>query len=414
MASQKHDTMKSLQLIVLAFLSFFNQSSAFTPLLLPLQVRTRPAPPLPVVKGSLLPWQQSKIKETPPSQLVPEEDKKKPSPLIQLASSPIGALAALSAIVLFHESGHYLTARGLGVKADEFSIGFGPKLLGFEAFGDDFSFRLLPMGGYVSLPLTALAALSWQQRVLILSAGVLCNLLLAFLIYWGQIVFGPGLPKVVFEPGVVISGLAGPDAPASGFLQKGDVIVGIKNKPLKMIASPTDFEVQRTISNLISTTQATPEGESLQLTVQRGSKTLDVNVTPRRIDSSSPPSMGVFLQPNFVGVEKLQTNSPLEAASLASQTVATMTTETAIGLATFAKDLISGKAKSSEYRISGPVRVVERASEVVATKDWNNVLKYIAAASVNIGVLNIFPVPPSDGFQILMTMLQAFLMQHAS
>lgn len=406
--------MKSLLLLALVFTAFPSQTSAFTSLSVPFRVRTAPAPSLSVVQGTLLPWQQPKTKESPPSQVTPKEDENKPSLLIQLASSPIGALAALSAIVLFHESGHYLTARTFGLRADEFSIGFGPKLLGFHAFGDDFSFRLLPMGGYVSLPVAAMAALSLERRILILSAGVLCNLFLSFLIYWGQIVFGPGLPKAVFAPGVVVSGLAGPDAPANGILQAGDVIVGAKGKPLKMAASPTDFEVQRTISKLISTTQATPEGESLQLTIQRDNKTMVLNVIPKRKDSSSPPSMGVFLQPNFVGVENLKTDSPLEAASMASQTVATLTTETAIGLATFAKDLVSGKAKSSEYRVAGPVRVVERASEVVATKDWNIVIKYIAALSVNLGVINMFPVPPSDGFQILVTMLQAVLTQRPS
>jgi len=66
--------------------------------------------------------------------------------------SPLGSLGVVATIVLVHEAGHYLAARSLKMKVDEFSIGVGPKLFGFTAFGNDFSLRGLPIGGYVKFP----------------------------------------------------------------------------------------------------------------------------------------------------------------------------------------------------------------------------------------------------------------------
>ena len=73
------------------------------------------------------------------------------SPLTVL-SSPAGSLAILAGIILVHESGHYLAARALGMEVEEFAIGFGPKVVGFNALGNDFTIRALPLGGYVRFP----------------------------------------------------------------------------------------------------------------------------------------------------------------------------------------------------------------------------------------------------------------------
>lgn len=69
-------------------------------------------------------------------------------------ASAVGAIAVLAFVILpiVHESGHYLTARALGIRVEEFGIGFGPKLLGWTAFGNDFSLRAFPLGGYVRFP----------------------------------------------------------------------------------------------------------------------------------------------------------------------------------------------------------------------------------------------------------------------
>ena len=85
-----------------------------------------------------------------------------------MLSSPLGALSVLAGIVLIHELGHYSSAKSFGIDVEEFSVGIGPKLLGFKAFGDEFSLRLLPLGGYVRFPehynATLMAELQAQAR----------------------------------------------------------------------------------------------------------------------------------------------------------------------------------------------------------------------------------------------------------
>jgi len=75
-----------------------------------------------------------------------------PAPLIALFSSPLGSLTILATIILIHESGHYLAARAFGIEVEEFAVGFGPKLFGFSAWGNEFNIRAFPLGGYVRFP----------------------------------------------------------------------------------------------------------------------------------------------------------------------------------------------------------------------------------------------------------------------
>jgi hypothetical protein len=255
--------------------------------------------------------------------------------LVSLASSPVGAITVLAGIVLIHEAGHYLAARSFNITVDEFAIGFGPKLVGFAAFGNEFNIRLLPLGGYVRFPenfnstrvsqqqrtaqlafqerkalenwslgqtianevtfgywddqrrkkvkkekaaaaltatTTALSPTTWWQRfgskkqqqsnpknnniiidpedyeieyytdpnllqnrpwterAVVLSMGVIFNLLLSFSIYFGTIGVGGGLPTPIFDSGVVVTAAPMPNGPSVGLLQQGDIITSINGK----------------------------------------------------------------------------------------------------------------------------------------------------------------------------------------
>lgn len=344
-----------------------------------------------------------------------DDTTKKPSPFVDLAWSPLGAITLLSCIVLFHELGHYVTAKSMGVTVDEFSVGIGPKLLGLQlpfSSGDPFSLRALPLGGYVRLNLASLAILPWFLRMEILAAGVLFNLLLSFLIYTGLILVGDkGLPAAVFDRGIAVSGMD-KGAPAQGLLRPGDVIEAVNGKSLLTAPTMSELQVNRAISKLIDEVQATPDGESVIFTVlqSKTGRVKNVPVKPQESQKlSGKRTVGVYLSPNYIGVDsRKKTDNPLDAAAWSASQVATMTKDTVIGLWVFAGDVLQGKAASSEYRLSGPVAVVKRASNIVKTQEWETVFKYAAAASINLAVLNCFPIPPSDGFQILMTGLQAF------
>ena len=72
--------------------------------------------------------------------------------LVSSVASPVGALVVLATVILIHESGHYLAARALGIQVEEFSVGVGPALLRTQLWGNDFSLRAIPLGGYVKFP----------------------------------------------------------------------------------------------------------------------------------------------------------------------------------------------------------------------------------------------------------------------
>ena len=330
----------------------------------------------------------------------------------QTIASTLGAIAVIAFVILFHETGHYLAAKSFGVAIDEFSVGWGPKLL---EFGDIFSLRALPIGGYVSMNVASLHMLPILNQMWILSAGVMFNLLLSFIIYTSQIMFGDGLQVPVFDEGVLVADLA-ENSPARGLLHPGDVIEGINGKHLLDDPTSSEMKVHRIISKLINEVQATDPNSGMPIifTVldSNSGNIRNVEVFPERKNEDSKdskPSVGVFLLPNFVGYDTRKASNPLEATAFAANMVTNQFAETAIGLMTYARDTISPDkgSGSSDYHLSGPVGVVKRATRVVETKNTETLLKYVAGASINLGVINLIPIPPSDGFQMLYTVFHS-------
>jgi len=363
---------------------------------------------------------QSRLQATssepePDSSSTPESSSKSSaasllSSRIQQLTSPLGALALLTFVILFHESGHYLSGKALGLQVQEFSVGFGPQLWHWTLWGDDFSLRALPVGGYVNFNQSELRALPVLQQLVILSAGVVFNWLLAIVLFFIPIRFGKGLVKPRLETGIVVTGLDGKQAAANGILKPGDVILGINGQRIALSSSPSEPAAQRALTQLIRTVQGTPLGESIELLIQRPSNQASpttVSIQPKRITPEGPATVGAFLSPNLVGFDRFQSEDLLEAAALASTYAFLFTRETANGLWLWLTDVVTGQADSSEYRVTGPVGVVQRATAVVTTQETNTIVQYMAMLSINLSLLNLVPIPPTDGFQILVTLVSA-------
>jgi membrane-associated protease RseP (regulator of RpoE activity) len=425
-------------------------------------------------------------------------------------SSPVGSLAILAFIVLIHESGHYLAAKSFGVKVEEFSVGFGPKIFGFRFQGDEFNLRAIPLGGYVKFPenynttlaqeiqraeyqaadeylktrevglgtkivnAALLGALSdkawkeekerrkqllkqsvptsaqrqpwwqfrlkqkpqvaantigttsfpeieyyddpdllqnrpWQQRAVVLSMGVIFNLLLAFFIYLGQVSIGPGIPIPKFDSGIVVSAMPSPDAAASGILRKGDIIVGVNGQPIMTATrSPSALDSQKAINSIIEKIRETPDGQALRFSIVHDNQIEEeVQIQPKRREVNGPQSIGVLLSPNFVKTQLLKTEDPIKAADIALRCTVTLTQETANGLAMFFKSLVAGAPVNSQ--VTGPIGLIKSGSEVVATQDWTAILLFAAAISINLGVINSVPLPALDGGQLVFVLAEAII-----
>lgn len=246
---------------------------------------------------------------------------------------------------------------------------------------------------------------SWKERAVVLSGGIIFNFILSFFIYFGLVSMGPGLPSQVFDSGVVVSAAPRADAAARGVLAKGDVVLSVNGKALTMSQSPSVSESQRGINNFISTIRATPPGEALDLQVLHPGDKQPVHVTLAPKLTNNAQTIGVLLSPNYVTSTVLKSDSVVEAAGIAGKYTGGLIKDTAAGLAGVLKDAVTGNSAGAQ--ISGPIGLIKTGSEVVATKDLTSVFLFAAALSINLGVVNAFPLPALDGGQLLFVFYEA-------
>lgn len=294
----------------------------------------------------------------------------------------------LGVLVFVHELGHYLAARWRGVHVEAFSIGFGRSLASWrDRRGTQWKIGWIPLGGYVKLHGQELAEdagtdvhggriagrtyseKSVGSRAIIIGAGPVANFLLAIVI--STVLFAsvgqPHMPAVI---GKVL-----PDSAAErGGLQPGDRLLSVDGEPV------SGFEdVQR----LIGARPAQP----VTLRVQRGDAEQTLNLTTgSRVQGSAPVgSLGV-------------TNGPPEYRQLSLPAAFLAGTATTVEIAwktlQGVGEMISGTRGTEE--LGGILRIAEFSGE--AAKDGlANLVSFIAILSVNIGLLNLFPIPVLDG-----------------
>ena len=152
------------------------------------------------------------------------------------------SIAVLGLLIFFHEAGHFMAAVLQKIKVSGFSIGFGPALLKKEINGITYSIRSLPLGGFVSFPDEETDSLVKQndpdllknrpihQRAIVISAGVIANLFLAWIVLIGQSSF-IGIPNQP-EPGVIIMGIQPDEAAFNSGLVTGDRIMSVNGQKL--------------------------------------------------------------------------------------------------------------------------------------------------------------------------------------
>jgi len=188
-------------------------------------------------------------------------------------------------LVFVHELGHLLAAKYFGVKATVFSLGFGPRLVGFNWSGTDCRLSLIPFGGYVMLPgeipeegkdadPAQLANRPPWQRIIVFSAGVVMNVVLALILFAVALSIGVPFPQPV------VGQVEADSAAAKAGIQRGDRIIAINGKK-----NPDLEEVLLTIA-------FSSKGEHVALTVDRDGLAHDFSVTPERDPIRGFPTIG--------------------------------------------------------------------------------------------------------------------------
>lgn len=313
--------------------------------------------------------------------------------------SILAFIFVLGILVFFHELGHFLMARRKGVKVLKFSLGFGPKLIGRRIGETEYLISSVPLGGYVKLlgedpteemtPEDSLRSFSNQtvgKRMAIVLAGPIFNLILAALIF--VILFMVGIPLLTTEIGNVLE-----DSPAlkAGVLP-GDKIVAINGKEISLWDEMKDL-IEKNKEN------------AMTFTIQRGDKRLDLEIMPIVVDEENPLKekvrvgrIGVRPKGSFV----IKRYNPVSALILGIERTWDITALTVVGIIKIFQREIPADT------IGGPLLILQMAGQQ-ASEGFVNIMLFIAILSINLGVINLFPIPILDGGHILFFLIEAVM-----
>ena len=297
-------------------------------------------------------------------------------------------LGILAGLILAHELGHFVTAKASRVRVDEFGLGFPPRLLSIKRGETRYSLNMIPLGGFVKMageedPKVpgSLASKGIGTRLLILSAGSLMNALLPLLLF--SIAFM--VPHDTLAGQVVVEEVATNSPAASAGFESGDVILSINEKPVHNIN-----DLQRNIYlNL---------GKEITFLIQHSdSTTEDIGVIPRWSPPEGEGAIGVavrLLNPTVVSQHyPFWKAIPMGVGGCIEAFVI------------FKNGILSMIIGTTPVAVAGPVGIAQITAEV-AKAGISPLLEFAAFLSINLALINIFPLPALDGGRIMFVLLE--------
>jgi regulator of sigma E protease len=310
-------------------------------------------------------------------------------------------LAILTVLVFVHEFGHYLIARWNGVRVEVFSIGFGPELFGWDdRAGTRWKFSTIPLGGYVKmlgdsdptsgLPISDIGSLSAAeqasafhtkplgQRAAVVTAGPAANFIFA-LVVLAALFMTYGEPFTPPEVGQVQPN----SAAARGGIRPGDVILSIGGQKISRFE-----DVQQAVRD--------NAGVPLAIVVERGKQQLTLHVTPARTEMTD--RFGDRYRIGFLGIGHSGIRYVKQGPGRAIVEAAAETWHLSAATVKAMWQIVIGTRGTSE--LGGPLRIAQMSGEV-AQGGVVPVLWFLAVLSINLGLINLFPVPVLDGGHLL-------------
>ncbi len=318
---------------------------------------------------------------------------------IVLTTSILSTVIVLGILVFAHELGHFLLAKRLGVGVLKFSLGFGPRLIGKKIGETEYQIAAFPLGGFVKLIgenpeekvnegdlARSFSAQPGWKRALIIGAGPFFNFFLAVVLFFAINLFGiPFIPSRVGE--------ISPDLPAErAGLKKGDLILSIDGEKV----SKWDD-----LSRIIRSS----EGKDLSIHVKRGDTVLELKVAPQpsKTKNMFGEEISIFMigitPPEEVLIEKV---NPLVALGKGFVQTWQGIRLTVVSIV----KLIQGKIPAKT--IGGPILIGQLAGEQ-ARRGILSLALFTAILSINLGLINLFPIPILDGGHFLFLGLEAVL-----
>jgi membrane-associated protease RseP (regulator of RpoE activity) len=309
----------------------------------------------------------------------------------------LAAIAVLGILVAVHELGHFAAARLQGIHVNRFAIGFGPVLLKYQGKETEYSLRAFPLGGFVGFPdddeegeipkddPNLLSNRPILDRAIVISAGVIANLIFAYFLLVGQAAM-VGIQDISYQPGILVPEiLAQAESPAQvAGMKAGDIVMAVENKTLE--ASENSMTILR------KTIQDSPQ-KPLNFLIKRGEKTIFMTITPELGDNGQG-KIGVMLAPNGEIIRRRPEN-PLEAFTVGAEQFQRLINLTLQGFG----QLISNFQENAK-QLAGPVAIVAVGAQL-AQNDLANLFQFGALISINLAVINILPLPVLDGGQLV-------------
>ena len=320
-------------------------------------------------------------------------------------------LILLTIIVFVHELGHYLAARLNGVRVEIFSIGFGRELFGInDNLGTRWKICLIPLGGYVkffgdanlasNLPKKQINKLSIEelkktfhnktlkQKAFIVFAGPLANFIFTIFIFFGLYSF-KGVPSDVILLPVIDNVLENSAAYRAGF-KKNDKIINADNKIIDNFRDVKDIILSKT-------------NEEINFLIERGNEEIIIIAKPDIVENID--NNGMKITTGRMGFT-VQYVTVYESIGIKNSIIKSLKDTYIFTLKTFEgiTQIITGKRSASE--LGGPIMIASVAANA-ADKGVASYLFIMAIISINLGLINLFPIPLLDGGHLLLYGVQA-------
>ena len=309
------------------------------------------------------------------------------------------SITVLGFLIFFHEMGHFLAAILQGIYVDGFSIGFGPSIIQKKVKNITYSLRSFPLGGFVSFPDEELNNIDPKdpnllknrpilQRVIVISAGVFANLILAYSILIINVTT-VGIPFDP-EPGILVLATQPEKAASIAGLEPGDKILEIESSMLGV--------GDQAVTTLVKRIQNSSE-TNISIKIERGGVLKNLTLIPKNVNGKG--TIGAQLQPN-IRKENKKTKNFYELFKYTNNEFSSLLVKTIQGY----KGLITNFSSTAQ-QLSGPVKIVEIGAQL-SEQGGTGILLFAALISINLAVLNSLPLPLLDGGQLVFTLIEGF------
>lgn len=315
-----------------------------------------------------------------------------------MTTNIISFAIVLGVLIFVHEFGHFLLAKLMGVGVKKFSLGFGPKIVGKKIGMTEYLISAIPLGGYVKmvgespekeldeslLPLS-FSHKSLFKRSLIVLAGPAFNLLLSVVIFFVFFQVS-GLPIMKPEVGEVQEGMPAHEAG----IRTGDRVLSIDGKPVARWEDLADLIKQSS-------------GGPLRIEILRDNSTLLVKMVPKLVSSKNlfgEPVEKYVIGITASGAVTIERLNPFQSAAQGVLQTWQIGKLTVLAIGKIIAGTISAKT------LGGPIMIAQLAGQQ-AEAGIINLIFFIALLSVNLGIINLLPIPVLDGGHLLFFLIEA-------